>query len=92
MTWELLAVLCQIYVIGLLIWMALALAALCLAVTQTWVLPNEKHRVEKWSSRMFLISWAWPPALLVGVLLGIRKAAIYLVDKANFEEFWKEKK
>lgn len=92
MTWALVAMICQVYVAGLLIWMGLAVLALLMATTTVVPDGRARWRVAMWASRLFLFAWAWPAVLLLGLLLGIRKAALYLVDKANFEEFWKGKK
>ncbi|MGP5381610.1 hypothetical protein ACTXL8_05420 [Glutamicibacter arilaitensis] len=92
MTWEQLGLVCQSYVGGLLIWMGLALVALFVATTTVVPTAGARRQVSKWASRMFLLAWAWPAVLLVGLLAGVGRASQYLVDTANFEELWKGKK
>ncbi|MGO2807919.1 MAG: hypothetical protein ACTIAQ_04230 [Glutamicibacter arilaitensis] len=92
MTWEQLGLVCQFYVGGLLIWMGLALVVLFVATTTVVPTVCARRQVSKWASRMFLLAWAWPAVLLVGLLAGVGRASQYLVDTANFEELWKGKK
>ncbi|WP_413456045.1 hypothetical protein ACLQ8T_06085 [Glutamicibacter sp. FR1] len=92
MTWEQLGLACQVYAVGLLIWMGLALAALLMATTTVVQTAGARRLASKWASRMFLLAWAWPVVLLVGLLRGFGKAVQYLVDTADFEELWKGKR